>query len=115
MFLRISPSPEVFEDIEPLASTKPAVPLGDRWCIKCSTQAKLALFFGGAPNFHLASSCKSSPLQSLSLKGGLAKTKSAFKSLNWSSRKESPHSIFASIPLMAAFILHNRHVVWLLS
>ena len=28
MFLRISPSPDWFDDIEPLASTKPAWPVG---------------------------------------------------------------------------------------
>jgi hypothetical protein len=30
MFRRISPSPDWFEDIEPLASTKPARPMGAR-------------------------------------------------------------------------------------
>ena len=40
--LRISPSPEVLEDIEPLANTNPAVPVGDRWWMKFWTQAKLA-------------------------------------------------------------------------
>jgi hypothetical protein len=37
--LRISPSPDWFDDIEPLASTKPASPVGARWWIKCCTQA----------------------------------------------------------------------------
>ena len=49
MFLRISPSPDVEEDMEPLASTNPAMPLGDRWCRKCWTQAKLAFPEGGIP------------------------------------------------------------------
>ena len=31
MFLRISPSPAWFDDMEPLASTKPAMPRGARW------------------------------------------------------------------------------------
>jgi predicted DNA-binding protein with PD1-like motif len=47
--LRISPSPDWFDDIEPLASTKPAVPFGAKWCMKCCTQAKLALPAGGVP------------------------------------------------------------------
>src|SRR3989344_2016194 len=83
--------------------------------MKCCTQAKLALFFGGTPNFHRTSSCNNSPFQSESLNGGLASKKSAFKSLNWSSWNESPHLILASIPLMAIFILQSLQVVWLLS
>ena len=31
MFFRISPSPEVLEDMDPLASTNPAIPRGDKW------------------------------------------------------------------------------------
>ena len=31
MALRISPSPDWLDDIEPLASTKPARPVGARW------------------------------------------------------------------------------------
>jgi len=31
IFLRISPSPEVFEDIKPFARTKPAIPVWERW------------------------------------------------------------------------------------
>src|SRR3989449_10521795 len=118
MFLRISPSFDVLEDIEPLASTKPVIPPGERWCMKCCTQAKLALFFGGTPNFHLASSCRSSPPQSLSLKGGFARIKSAFRSLCSSFRKlPCPFHLTKSdsIPLIAKFILHRRQVVWLLS
>ncbi len=49
MFLRISPSPDWDELIEPLASTKPAIPSGARWWRKCWTQAKLALPAGGVP------------------------------------------------------------------
>src|SRR3989338_9059259 len=83
--------------------------------MKCCTHAKLALFFGGTPNFHLTSSCNNSPFQSESLNGGLARIKSAFKSLCWSSWKASPHLILESIPLIAIFILQSFHVVWLLS
>ena len=43
MVLRISPSPDWFDDMEPLASTNPASPVGARWWMKCCTQAKLAL------------------------------------------------------------------------
>lgn len=49
MALRISPSPDWLDDIEPLASTKPAMPFGARWCEKCCTQAKFALLAGGTP------------------------------------------------------------------
>src|SRR3989441_12290687 len=118
MLFRISPSPEVLEDIEPLAKTKPTIPLGERWWMKCCTHAKFAFPFGGTPNFHLTSSCRSSPPQSLSLKGGFAMMKSALRSLCSSFRKLPwPFHLtkFDSIPLMAKFILHNRQVVWLLS
>ena len=36
---RISPSPDWVEDIEPLASTTPAVPEGARWCRMCCSHA----------------------------------------------------------------------------
>ncbi len=49
MALRISPSPDWLDDIEPLARTKPAMPVGARWWMKCWTQAKLALPVGGVP------------------------------------------------------------------
>ena len=49
MARRMSPSPDWLDDMEPLASTKPAVPPGARWWRKCCTQAKLALPAGGAP------------------------------------------------------------------
>ena len=39
MFFRISPSPDWFEDMDPFASTKPAMPVGARWWMKCWTQA----------------------------------------------------------------------------
>ncbi len=47
--LRMSPSPDWLEDMEPLARTKPASPVGARWWMKCCTQAKLALPAGGVP------------------------------------------------------------------
>ena len=53
---RISPSPLWAEDMEPLASTTPAVPLGARWWTMCWSHAQLALPTGGAPNFQRASS-----------------------------------------------------------
>ena len=37
--LRISPSPDWFDDIEPFASTNPATPCGARWWMMCCTQA----------------------------------------------------------------------------
>ena len=72
--LRISPSPDWLELIEPLASTNPAMPLGAKWWMKCWTQAKLALPVGGVPYFQRTSSRSCSPPQSLSLNGGLAST-----------------------------------------
>ena len=48
-FLRISPSPDWLDDIDPLASTNPAIPLGARWWTMCCTHAKFALPFGGTP------------------------------------------------------------------
>ena len=47
--LRMFPSPDWLDDMEPLASTKPAAPAGDRWWTMCCTQAKLALPLGGTP------------------------------------------------------------------
>ena len=72
-FVRILPSPDWLEDMEPLARTKPAVPRGERWCKKCWTQAKLALPFGGTPYCQRLSSCSRSAPQSETLKGGLAR------------------------------------------
>ena len=74
MALRMSPSPDWFDDMLPLARTNPASPFGARWWMKCCTQAKLALPAGGVPNCQRLSSFSSSPRQSLSLKGGLAMT-----------------------------------------
>ena len=51
MFLRICPSFEVLLLMEPLARTKPAMPCGARWWMKCCTHAKLALPTGGSPVF----------------------------------------------------------------
>ena len=81
---RISPSPDWPDDIEPLASTKPAMPVGDNFDRKCWTHAKLALPAGGTPYFHRGSLASWSPFQSESLKGGLAMTKSALGSACWS-------------------------------
>src|SRR5207249_11398206 len=66
--------------------------------MKCCTQAKLALPRGGRPNCQRASSSLRN--ESESLKGGLARTKSARRS-GWRSRRKvsacsSPRS--ASIP-----------------
>src|SRR5437899_11328095 len=68
--------------------------------MKCCTQAKLALPRGGRPNCQRASSSLRN--QSESLKGGLARTKSARRS-GWRSRRKvsacsSPRS--ASMPRM---------------
>src|SRR5690606_31790055 len=88
----------------------------------CISHAKFALFTGGGiffPNTsHLASSLSILPLQSASLKGGFARTKSAFKSLCRSFKKLPSlfhFTLLLSIVLMARFILHNLQVVWLLS
>ena len=37
-FCRMTPSPDCMDDMEPLASTKPAVPVGAKWWMKCCTQ-----------------------------------------------------------------------------
>ncbi len=60
-FLRISPSPDWLDDIEPLASTKPATPAGARWWTMCCTQAKLALPAGGTPYCQRLSSRRQGP------------------------------------------------------
>jgi len=111
MFLRISPSPDWLEDMEPLASTKPATPAGARWWMMCWTQAKLALPAGGTPYFQRLSSRRRSPPQSETLKGGLARMKSARRSGNRSLWKVSPWAIWPSMPRMARFILASRQVV----
>src|SRR6266568_6643817 len=46
----------------------------------CSTQAKFAFPVGGTPYFQRLSSRNSSPRQSLTLNGGLARMKSALRS-----------------------------------
>src|SRR5699024_11223823 len=71
---RISPSPRLFEDNDPLASTKPAVPLGARWWMKCWTHAKFALPGGGVPYFQRGSSPSFASHQSDMLNGGFAIT-----------------------------------------
>ena len=77
----------------------------------CCTQAKLALPAGGTPYCQRLSSRSSSPRQSLTLKGGLARMKSAFRS-GWRSLwKVSPCAIWPSMPRMARFILASRQVV----
>ena len=68
----IVPSPDWLEDMLPLARTKPAMPWGARWWMKCCTQAKLALPRGGTPYCQRTSSSLRN--QSESLKGGLART-----------------------------------------
>ena len=65
--------------MEPLASTKPAVPLGAKWWTMCCTQAKLALRGGGVPYCQRLSSVSRLPPQSETLKGGLARMKSALE------------------------------------
>ncbi len=72
IFRRISPSPDWLLDIDPLARTNPAMPLGARWWTMCCTHAKFALPTGGVPYFQRASSLSRSPPQSLTLNGGLA-------------------------------------------
>jgi hypothetical protein len=47
--------------MEPLARTKPAMPVGARWWMMCCTQAKLALPTGGLPNCQRLSSRRRSP------------------------------------------------------
>jgi hypothetical protein len=77
----------------------------------CCTQAKFALPPGGAPYFQRLSSRTRSPPQSLTLNGGLARMKSAFRS-GWRSLwKLSPCAIWPSIPRIARFIFASRHVV----
>ena len=69
--LQISSSPDWVEDMEPLANTTPAVPVGERWCRICCSHAKLALPLGGGPYFQRTSSGSRSPPQSEMLNGGL--------------------------------------------
>src|SRR5690606_13859324 len=73
---------------------------------------------GGVPYFQRASSCSISTPQSLWLKGGLARMKSAFKS-GWASFKKEPSEFHTTnlelILRMARFILESFQVVWLLS
>ena len=109
--LRISPSPDWLDDIEPFASTKPATPAGARWWTMCCTHAKLALPAGGAPSFQRLSSRRRSPPQSETLNGGFARMKSALRS-GWRSLwKVSPWAIWPSIPRIARFIFASRQVV----
>src|SRR5665647_2777821 len=68
-FLRISPSPDWLEDIEPLASTKPATPVGDSLLAMCCTHAKFALPAGGTPYCQRLSSRRRSPPQSNLVEG----------------------------------------------
>ena len=77
--------------------------------MKCCTQAKLALPAGGVPYFQRSSSRRRSPPQSLMLNGGLARTKSAFRSGCRSLWKLSACSgpRLASMPRMARFILRE--------
>ena len=70
---RISPSPDCFEDNEPLASTNPAVPFGARWWTKCWTHAKFALPAGGSPYAQRTSSRRAPENQSSLLNGGFAR------------------------------------------
>jgi len=59
---RMSPSPDWLEDMLPLARTKPAMPWGARWWMKCCTQAKLALPLGGTPNCQRTSCVLAEPI-----------------------------------------------------
>ena len=51
-------SPFVVDVKDPLARTTPALPLVDNLYKICCSHAKLALFFGGIPYFHLGSPSK---------------------------------------------------------
>lgn len=53
-----------------LASTNPAVPVGERWCVKCCTQAKLASPGGGVPYAQRGSSASAEENQSSLLNVG---------------------------------------------
>src|SRR5690625_90011 len=84
--------------------------------MKCCNQAKLAFPAGGVPYCQRASLRNRSPPQSLTLKGGLAIIKSAFKSLCASFKNEPSAFHFTcelSIPRIARFIFARRQVVWL--
>src|SRR5665647_2629633 len=112
-FLRISPSPEWLDDIDPLARTNPATPVGESLLAMCCTHAKFALPAGGMPYCQRLSSRRRSPPQSEMLNGGLARMKSALRSGCLSLWNVSPHAIWPSIPRIARFILARRQVVWL--
>ncbi|GIW55790.1 MAG: hypothetical protein KatS3mg082_2194 [Nitrospiraceae bacterium] len=78
--LRISPSPDWFEDIEPLASTKPATPVGREVVDDVLHPGEVGVAHRRHAVLPRASSRSRSPPQSLTLKGGLARMKSALRS-----------------------------------
>ena len=67
--LRMSPSPPLWEEREPLASTMPMRPFGARCQIMCWSQAKLALPAGGVPYCQRTSSSSLSCPQSGKVEG----------------------------------------------
>ena len=92
MLLRISPSPDWFEDMEPLASTKPAMPLGVK-VVAGSAGPTRSWRCRHRRHAELPATCRSrsrSPPQSETLKGGFARIKSARRSGWRSSWKLSP-------------------------
>ena len=112
-FLRISPSPDWLDDMEPLASTNPAVPRGARWWTMCCTQAKLAFALGRhavAP--ALVSSARRSPPQFGDVEGRVGEDEVGPKVGCRSLWKLSPWAICPSMPRMARFIWAIRQVVW---
>src|SRR5665647_1499537 len=96
-FLRISPSPDWLDDIDPFANTKAATPVGDNLLAMCCTHAKFALPAGGTPYCQRLSSRRRSPPQSETLNGGLARMKSALRSGCLSLWNVSHHAIGPSI------------------
>ena len=72
MFLRISPSPDWFEDIDPLARTKPSEPRG-RDGAEVRHRGEVRIARRGMPYTQRWSSRIRSPPQSETLKGGLAR------------------------------------------
>ena len=111
-FFLIPPSPDWADDMEPLASTKPATPVGARWWTMCCTQAKLALPFGGAPYCQRLSSGQPLAAPVGDVEGRIGEDEVGLEVgvavVAW---KLSPWAICPSMPRMARFIFASRQVV----
>ena len=99
---------------EPFASTKPAMPVGARWWMKCCTQAKFALPAGGTPYFQRTSS-----LQALAAPVAVVERRVGEDVVGLEVLVQVAVEAVgvlgrgcASMPRMARFIFARRQVVW---